>query len=535
MRGWGVMAVAALWGGCSEPPAQDIVARIGEQKIWASSFEEQGQRLLAGAFHHVETVDDEVRRQLLDIVMSRELLLQEARHRGLEAPDQSELAQFEAQLLRRELFTTSVHQPVTVTDAGIDSLGRAEDWDQEIRFRHIMLSSTTAARKVVGQLRQGTDFSILAANRSTHRPTARRGGDMGWVPVPEMLPGAMAALEGLAPGQIHMEPVATPFGVHVFQLTGRRRVEPAAHRLTLQTLYEIRQHQAQVERFLDSLSVAEDLRCGSVGTDPVCVWGHGQMTTADLDSYLRYELRSSPTNAQRESQRLEAARRMLATSQARRLGLDRSPGVQDKVEQRRTEFLGARIEAEETRDAAVTEAQIQTYYDDHPEEYGARPSALIREILVSHADTARVVRMRLDEGEDAEALAIRYNERISTRERRGHIRIVLRDNAKLGLVAPLALDGQVGEIHGPVEVPGGYAVFIIEDRQPLPRRSLASARLSIATILRVRERNRIMNALIDSLTSAAADRLIIYEDVLATTLTRVVPPEETSRRSVWED
>ena len=536
MLRWGTRVLTAVLIGCGGAPDRDVVARIGDHPIRASHLEAQGQRLLRGVFRDVEAIDDEVRRRLLGVVIDKELLVLEAERRGLGSVLTAGLQQYEAQLVRRELFTHHVFRPVMITEGGLDSLGRAEGWDREVRFRHIMLTSVAAARAALDGLRRGEDFAEIAAAISTHRPTAPRGGDMGWVPMPQMLPAATDALAGLEPGQVQMSPVETPFGVHVFQLLGRRQVDPTTHRVALEALYEVRQHQAQVESYLDSLSAAHDLQCADrVDNDLPCAWMGGQMSRADLDAYLRYELRNEPTPAMRQTHRLGAARRHLATLEALSMRLHQTPAMRERIEQRRAQFMAAHIEADVTGEVRISDAQIQAYYDAHPAEYGDKPTARIREVFLTDPDSADAVRRRLEAGEDALALAVRYSERHSTRDRQGRIDIILRDNPSLGVLAPLALDGEVGEIYGPVEVPGGYSVFVIEAKPVRPARSLQSARSSLAAILRARAGNQIMDALLDSLREASADRVTIYDEVLATVLTERRPVHEPARRSVWEN
>ena len=64
---------------------------------------------------------------------------------------------------------------------------------------------------------------------------------------------------------------------------------------------------------------------------------------------------------------------------------------------------------------------------------------------------------------------------------------------------------------------------------------MQSARSSLAAILRARAGNQIMDALLDSLREASADRVTIYDEVLATVLTERRPVHEPARRSVWEN
>jgi peptidyl-prolyl cis-trans isomerase SurA len=83
------------------------------------------------------------------------------------------------------------------------------------------------AGDLVATLRKGADFGALA--RQVSVATSREaGGDLGWVRPSMVLPEMRERLMALSPGGIS-DPVASPVGVHIFQLRERRdpnRPEP---------------------------------------------------------------------------------------------------------------------------------------------------------------------------------------------------------------------------------------------------------------------------------------------------------------------
>ena len=54
---------------------------------------------------------------------------------------------------------------------------------------------------------------------------------------------------------------------------------------------------------------------------------------------------------------------------------------------------------------------------------------------------------------------------------------------QLGPLAPTALDGEVGALYGPLQVPGGFSVFRVEERDQLPSRPFQQVRRGIALVL----------------------------------------------------
>ncbi|MEM7044108.1 MAG: peptidylprolyl isomerase [Pseudomonadota bacterium] len=76
------------------------------------------------------------------------------------------------------------------------------------------------AARLVQTLSEGASFEALARQVSA-AATARRGGDLGWVPA-STIPGELVgALERLRPGDVS-EPLRSPVGFFIFQLRDRR-------------------------------------------------------------------------------------------------------------------------------------------------------------------------------------------------------------------------------------------------------------------------------------------------------------------------
>jgi len=76
------------------------------------------------------------------------------------------------------------------------------------------------AARLVQTLSEGASFEALARQVSASA-TARRGGDLGWVPASTIPPELVGALERLLPGDVS-PPLRSPVGFFVFQLRDRR-------------------------------------------------------------------------------------------------------------------------------------------------------------------------------------------------------------------------------------------------------------------------------------------------------------------------
>ncbi len=112
-------------------------------------------------------------------------------------------------------------------------LAKAEGQEQR-RARHILIkldpdadeATVAAAREraqaLVEQLRKGADFAELAKAESDDPGSASQGGDLGWFGRGAMVPEFEEAVFALEKGQIS-DPVRTPFGFHIIQVTDIRR------------------------------------------------------------------------------------------------------------------------------------------------------------------------------------------------------------------------------------------------------------------------------------------------------------------------
>ncbi|GBD41313.1 Chaperone SurA [bacterium HR39] len=84
------------------------------------------------------------------------------------------------------------------------------------------------ARELVAALREGADFRALASQVSAS-PSARDGGEVGWLRVEDLVPALQSIVRALEPGQVS-DPVRTPEGFRIFTVFERRQAtaDPAA-------------------------------------------------------------------------------------------------------------------------------------------------------------------------------------------------------------------------------------------------------------------------------------------------------------------
>lgn len=120
---------------------------------------------------------------------------------------------------------------------------------------------TENARALVGQLRGGASFPILAQQFS-QAVSAADGGDLGWVTSAELPERAGAALETIEVGTIS-DPIPTRDGVYVLEVRDRRRfagIDPSQVTVTLKQIFIPLRENANDEAITSQMALARTIK-----------------------------------------------------------------------------------------------------------------------------------------------------------------------------------------------------------------------------------------------------------------------------------
>lgn len=196
-------------------------------------------------------VTNELRAQIREELIMREIFAQEAERRGLRAsPAYRQQLELAAQtILIRELFA-DFEKKNPVTDAQVKAeydKFAASNAAQEFRARHILLETQAQAQEVIANLQRGAKFEDLARQLSKDTGSGANGGDLDWASANTFVPEFSQAMIALAKGQTTAAPVQTQFGWHVIRVDDIRAAQ-------LPTLEELRPQivqQLQQDRLMD--------------------------------------------------------------------------------------------------------------------------------------------------------------------------------------------------------------------------------------------------------------------------------------------
>ena len=167
-------------------------------------------------------VTPEILGQIIEELIAREIFMQEARKRGLDATEdyktQLELAR--QSLLIRELFA-NFQKKNPVTDAEIKTeydKFAAANGGKEYRARHILVEKEDEAKALIADIKKGAKFEDLAKKGSKDPGSGANGGDLDWANAGSYVPEFSNAMVKLEKGQMTETPVKSQFGFHIIRV-----------------------------------------------------------------------------------------------------------------------------------------------------------------------------------------------------------------------------------------------------------------------------------------------------------------------------
>ena len=174
-------------------------------------------------------VTPEVLAQIKEELVAREIFMQEAKKRGLDATEdyknQLELAR--QTILIRDLFA-DFQKKNPVTDAEIKAEYDkfvAANGGKEYRARHILVEKEDEAKALIADIKKGAKFEDLAKKMSKDPGSGANGGDLDWAAAGSYVPEFSGAMVKLDKGQMTDAPVKSQFGFHIIRVDDVREAQ----------------------------------------------------------------------------------------------------------------------------------------------------------------------------------------------------------------------------------------------------------------------------------------------------------------------
>lgn len=168
----------------------------------------------------------EGKKEMLDTMVIRELILQQARKDGI---DKSPAVEEKLEDLKKRLVVEAFLKKKVEEQAGLADADLQKFYDEnkdkfkageQVKASHILVKGESEAQDILGQLKKGASFEELAKKHSVDSAGAK-GGDLGWFGKGSMIPEFEKVAFGLKEGELSGI-VKTQFGYHIIKLTGKR-------------------------------------------------------------------------------------------------------------------------------------------------------------------------------------------------------------------------------------------------------------------------------------------------------------------------
>jgi len=253
MKQYLLAAVAAAFLCAAAPAMAQNVAVVNGKPVPKARVDVLAAQLAKAG----RPVTPEMQGQLKDEVVAREVFMQEAQKRGLDATDdfkaQLELAR--QTLLIRELFA-DYQKNNPVSDEEIKSEYNkfaSANGGKEYHAHHILVEKEDEAKAIIASLKKGAKFEDIAKKQSKDPGSGANGGDLDWANASSYVPEFSSALVKLKKGQTTDVPVKSQFGWHVIRLDDVRQAQ-------LPKLEEVKPQIAQQLQQQKLAKFQEDLR-----------------------------------------------------------------------------------------------------------------------------------------------------------------------------------------------------------------------------------------------------------------------------------
>ena len=223
-------------------PPDRVVLAVGEVKLTAAQFDQ----LVDSLPEQYRTVARGTgRKQFGDNLVRMLVLSQEGKRRKLdESLAYQTQAMFQMSNVLASITYQQINKDIQIPEADLRKFyaDHRADFDQ-ISARHILIrmqgsplplkpgqkdltpeEALAKAGELEKRIKDGEDFSKLAAAESDDTSTAVKGGDLGFFRHGAMVPSFDEAAFKLAPGQVS-EPVKSQFGYHIIKVESAKTFE----------------------------------------------------------------------------------------------------------------------------------------------------------------------------------------------------------------------------------------------------------------------------------------------------------------------
>ena len=558
-----ILSILTLtFSGCGRTD-DPVVAKIGEKKITVSAFRDFVAKLPAS--QQATRGDMEQVRSNLQILIDRELMMLEARNRGLDTTRAvtERLKEAQQALVVRALYERETSEPPTFREEEMRAYFEREKLGEELRISRIVTATQQEARAICEQLKQGADFAQWAREKSLDKKSAPQGGDVGWWSI-EALPGPIRShVMSLKIGEIS-EPLRWKSQFIIHTVTDRRsgafedwekevkralKAEWEQKRWNeyveeVKTRYRMALEDAALSALLAWANTAgpADPIPPELSDRPLVTFKGGAVSVGDYlkGTHIRALTASWADSIKtRDSIEQMAIQTELLMREIRRKKIDLDPSILAKLENAKEKRMAEelrRIEVLEKVEA--TEEEARQFYDEHPSLYFLPAKVTGIEVLLETKEEAERILKLAREGADLRALAEEFSVRAKDHlGRKGPFRFYpYQKELYGGDLVEKAFEVEVGALTGPVNsTKGGYSVFKVLRKEAARYEPFEEAKPRAMSAVRHQKGEVLFREFMLALKEKYADQITVDEQNLARAAQELAEPEPAPSKEPISD
>ncbi len=536
----------------SSPEAGDqamdvgIVATVNGEPIFFEDLEGLLGEMHSGTAETQRGAPD-LERMMFRLVNDK-LLAQEARVLGIQndEPIPTQLAALRQSLAIKQLEQKEIWSLAEPTAEELEQAFAKEY--QTITFRMLTTHEKEEAERLLSELERGADFEALARESSVDQ-SGPRGGLVEDLPRIDMPHGLADDVFALSPGDLK-GPFRTRIGWSNIRVESFAEPDPErfeALQPSLRTLVRYRKaealkddlgsrlrqaHPVVIDQQAVAAVVAErlpDSRLMPQVEDPesiVARVGEREITAQDYGKALRARWKGvRNVEAARAAKPLVLERLIrdeLMISEALSRGYGDTPEVERVVSASETQLLIPRILSEVVAaDIEVTQEEMESYYEEHKNQYHRPPRVRIGQITVAERAEAERLAELLRQGADLAWLARQHS--IDDFKDAGGDRGWATPKRSGDPIEEALLDAQPGDVLGPAAVGENFLVVRVITREEQGVYDFQEVSGNVRQAVNNREFQLALHDYIQKLRSRS--EIVVNEDVLATLQITGTPAE----------
>ena len=499
-----------LWGCGQAPEDSQLLAQVGDVRILVDDLQNYSAN---------SRIDGDVSgvqyRDLLQTLVDREVLLLEARIRGVDEDSLvlSRLREHEEQRLSEEMLHRQVSARLSVTPEEVQTEYQNGGWGEQVRNLQIFVSSQEKARMLLERLQEGADFEELSRRWSEDRlfkiPTG--SGQVFSYSAKDGPRKVVEVVFGLLVGEV-TGAIKVDGGWVIAKVLERREVSLEEVREKVESWLARRKKEALRDVYFISLRESFELALNKDGMNlvlrildegiradnlneeqrklPVYTYLGGALTVEEALSTIYEGSRSLAdlSEGQVTEKLREVLKRRLVLKDARSQRLDQTEAYIKWRQGKKEDLMIGRLRSLVfDKGLTVSEEGIRTRYEERKEHFRKPAGARVLDLLVKDPGEARSLRREIEAGEDMRDLIHRHSIREKTEA--GVLEVFEVQSPVFGEAwLNAVMNAPLNELQGPVESKGGFSLFKVLERWPRDYFKLENERVRTTLKRELRDR-----------------------------------------------